>query len=615
MIANSYRFLQRLWRDERGAMAAVLTMLSTVVVGMTALTTDMGYLYTCQMKLQSAADAAALAGAQQLSAGASVAQAVAVNYSAGQGDLNTSKGFVSWMAPGYPQTECLSSTNVSCGSSGANAIVVKLNGRSPAFFGGIFGIASYNMAAIATAGSKGGGQGPVDVMIVLDTVGGSSLLAINPNLTDPVDASDPASLTDLPNAPCRMNTDATFARGILTYVLDIALQQCNPSPTSKINMALGGIQTFLGAMQPCSASLSTCGPATNGDVANPYVRVGLSVFPGFDNTTDAANTELQSGTCSMPLGTVIAPYWAPSPVYEVVPLSSDYRTSDSATSLNTSSNLGLAAGAGGCGAMAVNPIMGGVLNQVSRGVLYGSFYASAITAAQAALTNEGRPGVRKVIIFVSDGNADALSQVIGANVTAGGSGYTAGANVTITGGMGSGATGVATVVNGVITGINITNPGSGYSAVGPPTISITPKNAVVIAGVPIGGSGTGAAAVVTLNPGVNQCHQGMAAAQAAQAAGTTIYSVGYFASSYPLLSCLTDILPVLPLLSAEISACQAMTAIASDPSKFYSVNVPTGGLLNGAPCQSTNSANSLNAIFAAIANDIGGARILPNGTA
>jgi hypothetical protein len=282
--------------------------------------------------------------------------------------------------------------------------------------------------------------------------------------------------------------------------------------------------------------------------------------------------------------------------------------------------MALAAGAGGCGAMAINPVVPGILNQVSRGLLYGSFYANAITAAQTALTNEGRPGARKVIIFVSDGNADALSQVVSATVTAGGSGYSAGANVTITGGMGSGATGVATVVNGVVTGINILNGGSGFSAVGPPTISITPKDAVVIAGIPVGGHGSGAAAVVTLNPGVNQCHQGIAAAQAAQAAGTTIYSVGYFASSYPLLSCLTDILPQPTYLNPLISACTTMTDIASDSSKFYSVNVPTGGgllsgLLNSAPCPSNNSASTLSTIFAAIAKDIGSARILPNGTA
>ena len=637
MIVRLCRLLQQLWRDERGAMAAAATIVSTIVIGMAALSTDLGYLYSSQLKLQSAADAAALAGAQQLNAGASTAIQTANYYSAGQGDLNPSRGFVASIATGYPQTLCAPNVGSCAGTSAPpNEIVVKLNGQSPAFFGGIFGFTSYNIAATATATSTGGKTGPLDIMIVLDTVGGSSVLALNPGLTglsNLASLSDPAAITDLPNAPCKMNTDATFGRGLLTYVLDLVAQQCGANSNSKINMALGGMRTLLMAMQPCAPSLSSCGPIVSGnDVANPFARVGLTVFPGFDTTAHAASTDLQSGTCSMPLGTVIAPYWAPAPVYEVVPLSSDYRTSDSATSISTSSKLGLAAGAGGCGAMAVTPVMGGLFAQVSRGALYGSYYATAITAAQTALTNEGRAGSRKVIIFVSDGNATALSQAISATVTAGGSGYTAGANVTVLGGMGSAATqvqataivGTVNGVAGVVTGIVLSNPlgTTGYTPEALPTLSITPSDAIIVLGIPIGGHGSGATAAInlSLNPGLSQCHQGVAAAQAARAAGTTVYSVGYFASNENTLgilplTCLTD--TVLPLLS-DMNACQAMTEIASDPSKFYAVPVPTGGLLSGLltgpQCPSQNSASTINAIFAAIANDLGAPRLVPNGS-
>jgi hypothetical protein len=70
-------------------------------------------------------------------------------------------------------------------------------------------------------------------------------------------------------------------------------------------------------------------------------------------------------------------------------------------------------------------------------------------------------------------------------VTAGGSGYTSAPTVTITdpSGLGSGATAVATVAGGVVTGVTLTNPGTGY--VTAPTVAF-------------GGPGTGAAATAVI---------------------------------------------------------------------------------------------------------------------
>lgn len=68
----------------------------------------------------------------------------------------------------------------------------------------------------------------------------------------------------------------------------------------------------------------------------------------------------------------------------------------------------------------------------------------------------------------------------GANVTAGGSGYTSAPAVTVTGGGGSGATAKATILNGAVTAVDMTNWGAGYTSA--PTLGFT------------GGGGTGAAA-------------------------------------------------------------------------------------------------------------------------
>jgi len=71
-------------------------------------------------------------------------------------------------------------------------------------------------------------------------------------------------------------------------------------------------------------------------------------------------------------------------------------------------------------------------------------------------------------VFVSQGGVSPNIEV-----TNGGSGYTSGATVAITGGTGSGATATATVVGGVVTAINLTNPGSGYLASDTLTVTIT----------------------------------------------------------------------------------------------------------------------------------------------
>jgi hypothetical protein len=118
------------------------------------------------------------------------------------------------------------------------------------------------------------------------------------------------------------------------------------------------------------------------------------VFPGLTNTSQAA----YDYDCSSTPSPAIAKYSA-SPVYQVLPLSSDYRSSDAATTLNTASNLVRAAQGGGSGCAQGVAAIGGVA----------TFYADAITAAQTALVANGRSGVQKAIIFLSDGDANASS--------------------------------------------------------------------------------------------------------------------------------------------------------------------------------------------------------------
>ena len=88
------------------------------------------------------------------------------------------------------------------------------------------------------------------------------------------------------------------------------------------------------------------------------------------------------------------------PTYQVVGFSDDYRASSSASSLNHLSNLVIAAGGvTGCGGLQPSNYDGN----------YGTYYAGAIYAAQAALLAEqaNNPGSTNVMVILGDGNSTA----------------------------------------------------------------------------------------------------------------------------------------------------------------------------------------------------------------
>lgn len=116
--------------------------------------------------------------------------------------------------------------------------------------------------------------------------------------------------------------------------------------------------------------------------------------------------------CSHTSPTIVK-YATPFPAtstYQVVGFSSDYRSSDKAASLNTSSNLAIAAGAkSGCTGLQA---IGGV----------GTNYAQAITLAQAALVSERSSflGSINVMVILGDGDSNATStNMPGASTTSG----------------------------------------------------------------------------------------------------------------------------------------------------------------------------------------------------
>ena len=150
---------------------------------------------------------------------------------------------------------------------------------------------------------------------------------------------------------------------------------CSVSGATRLTCALTGLRTLLAML-------------------NPSDQVGLMVFPGVQNSTQAT----YDYACNNTKPTIVA--YNSSPVYEITGLSNSFITTGTSPSLNASSDLIIAAQGGGTSCNEGLKAVGGV----------GTFYGDVITAAQTALTSDGRANVQKVIVMLSDGDANAKSQ-------------------------------------------------------------------------------------------------------------------------------------------------------------------------------------------------------------
>jgi hypothetical protein len=225
------------------------------------------------------------------------------------------------------------------------------------FFATILGIRTMTITATSTAAMRGAKVGAHNVVIVLDTT---------------------QSMND---------TDSS--------------SNCN---NTRISCALSGIQMLLASLTPCGSS---CGTVTGGNVANPVDEVSLMVFPGLTSTSQ----QQYDYDCSNSTAPQISPYSYPTlPTYQIIPFSSDYRTSDAATTLNSSSNLARATGAAPSCTSGLTAVGG-----------EGTYYAGVIYAAQAALAAQAiaRPNAQNVLVLLSDGDANAKASALpGASTTA-----------------------------------------------------------------------------------------------------------------------------------------------------------------------------------------------------
>ena len=124
---------------ERGQTLPLQVMFMAVLIGFVSLAVDVGQWYTTRAQLQSAADAAALAGASQLPSGFGAA------YSTAQANYRIN-GQASDTVSYTQTTSSLGSPN--------DTIQVTASRNNPTFLAEIFGIGSVNISATAQATIK-----------------------------------------------------------------------------------------------------------------------------------------------------------------------------------------------------------------------------------------------------------------------------------------------------------------------------------------------------------------------------------------------------------------------------------------------------------------------------
>ena len=187
---------------ERGAVLVLVAASLVAFLVLAAFVVDLGRAYFAQRHLQAAADAAALAGAQELpDPGAAIA--VASNYDGDAGSKNQRSNVA--VTGTNITTRCLSSAP---GCDPANAVVVEQSSDVSTYFARVIGIDSIPVTVKATACSPCGAK-PLDIMIVLDRTGSMCM--------DSFGNSDP-SCTDLNNARDGIKTFLEFLDPTIDWV-------------------------------------------------------------------------------------------------------------------------------------------------------------------------------------------------------------------------------------------------------------------------------------------------------------------------------------------------------------------------------------------------------------
>jgi hypothetical protein len=522
--------LRRFLREEHGQSIVILAVTITVTAALAGAGVDAGHVYVAYQQLVASTNAAALAGAQAMP-NITLASSQVTKYSSQTGGLNvspflssaaiTTNFYCSSTVGTTLDVACQAPSAGSCTSnSTCNALAVTQTAQVPLWFGGLIGVPTINLRVTSTTAMRGGFNTPWNIAIIDDAT---------------------SSMNDNDSGISCSGTQELCARQ--------------------------GIQALLEDMYPCALGV-TCSSTTV--VAD---NVALYVFPPLLQST--APQDYCSGGNSptheyYELPTL--PYTSGSPsttwTDTIIPFATmpDYRTSDAATSLNTSSNIVKASGYTGTSCTGVDATGGAH-----------TYYAQVIYQAQSDLVaaQKNNPQSQNAIILLGDGDQNATTSFSSSSCTGGSSGYCT-ANY-------SSSSDLRPTANGNLNGVTGNNPTS-----------------------------------TTYPSALGQCGQGVIAAQAATKAGTFVYTIGYGAVTSG--GCSTDGTYTATGNTSygggawpnggSKQPCDELAAMASNSVNFYSDD--------GEGCKATaptnQNINAMTAIFRAIANNMSGPRIIPNGT-
>ncbi|HEY1808707.1 MAG TPA: pilus assembly protein TadG-related protein [Acidobacteriaceae bacterium] len=360
-------FLCRILGEESGQVLPWVAVVMLAVLGIAALSVDLGRAMVIRRQLQMQADLSALAAVENISD---------ANFSTyGQSYSGAGVNSASGINVGTPQITglCLSTVsgagwNIPCNSLGYNAVQVTETATVPTLFARLLGRPTLTISATSTASP--GRPVPYNVALILDTT---------PSMTD-IDKS------------CSSKT--------------------------QLECAVEGIQGLLKGLTPSmdNVSLFTFPNLYTTDVPNEYNCAGTNDLTVPPYTFPYANATTLT---TMPFYTYTQVYNSKTKkyttqqnqqdvTYQIVNYSNDYKTSDTATTLNSKSNLVKAVG----GKTGCNSLGTGYEN---------TYYAGAIYAAQASLVAEQKanPGTLNAIIVLGDGNSSAKENNPGGNFQAG----------------------------------------------------------------------------------------------------------------------------------------------------------------------------------------------------
>jgi len=403
--------------DDGGQVLPWVAVATVVLICTSALVLDVGNALVAQRKLQASTDAAALAAAQSISGTTTTYQTVAGNYGADTGGKNTYSG----LNVGTPSVTglCLStvqSWGIACTTSGGkvtipNAVRVTQSATINTFFAGIFGKPTLALSATATAANAR--PLPYNIALIVDST--LSMNAVDSNCNN------------LTQEQCALQGVRQLLTGLSTSYDHVALftfPNVVIAPGSPAGVAIGS--NGAAATYKCT----TTTPSKSGTIA--YYN-GTSAGYGYtpllyntdNNGSDSSGGSSQSNSLPdqvhyQPPWTGIAwamPYtFPPKPTdttgytiptgtdaatYQVTPFLEDYNTTsgDTNTLVGSSALVQAVGGVSGCGGIVPSSYDGD----------FGTYYAGAIYAAQAALLKEQttHPNSANAIIILGDGDSNS----------------------------------------------------------------------------------------------------------------------------------------------------------------------------------------------------------------